>query len=285
MIKDLTTIEKYEKLKSDFNKYTDKHLRLTKLNQIIKLGICIDDEFVMDIIPCLDSDFDLLRRSAMILLCESKIYDEKIRQIITSKIIESIQYDKDSDVRLYGFIFLNNLPKESLKIHIPFIMRIYNNKNSDSSNVALAALVLLDKGNYSTIKKIQKDFEVEEVEGLEEDISKYYKYIPSKNAKILLLNLKEIKTSKEIRIKENQAKIDTFQKISHRYNDIAFDELVQLLKFQDEIELKKWLLDVPKEIVFQVGEGKIIFNNKQRKSYFCYFCGSPIEQKTKTCPD
>ncbi len=81
--------------------------------------------------------------------------------------------------------------------------------------------------------------------------------------------------------------------------------MVKLLKFKETLELEKWLLELPDELAFKVQKdvikipqllqsesveaeeaiNRIINSFKEASEYTCYYCGYPIENSFKLCPD
>ncbi|MHA1760232.1 MAG: tetratricopeptide repeat protein [Candidatus Heimdallarchaeota archaeon] len=98
---------------------------------------------------------------------------------------------------------------------------------------------------------------------------------------------------------EPTERMDDFRKLLKRFTKIAVKEMVELLEFQNVIELKRWLMELPEDISIKVDDEYVTFQQKltdgmvetivssfsKYQIYTCKNCGFPIEKDTKTCPD
>ncbi|HUT81414.1 MAG TPA: HEAT repeat domain-containing protein [Candidatus Bathyarchaeia archaeon] len=111
--------------------------------------------------------------------------------------------------------------------------------------------------------------------------------------------------SDEAEIELQKEREMNLRKIIKRYSEISLDRMASLLKFKENLELEKWLLDLPDELAFQVHKDVVtipqllqnesleaeeaidkIINSFKEVSYTtCYHCGYPIDKSYKLCPD
>lgn len=214
-----------------------------------------------------------------------------------SALIGIIRCCDDVDIREEA---TNSIVRMEHKKAIPELINLL--KDEDTLVRSLAAFMLSEIGKKLGFEDYIQLTAAYKSGAIERNIAQRQVFYELEQRKKEILEKKQTDKDDLVLQKERETNL---RKIIKRYSEISLERMVKLLKFKETLELEKWLLDLPDELAFKVQKdvikipqllqsdsveaeeaiNTIINSFKKVSEYTCYYCGYPIENAYKLCPD